>query len=170
MYLYGHGVNFTADLKASLFKHHDWGVVNAGSLKNNKIFISSACHSSNQIWVTILLLTLTLWEYEDGELAFISNVITQPKKKYVVKLFICYKYKHLTWCNVTVWPLGVGPWLQTSRTKYEDMPSPSTSEWPPSDHHGPDPPDAHRETELMQIPPYTSLQTQKKDKHHITIA
>lgn len=41
-----------------------------------KIIISSALHNWNL--VTILLITLTLWEYEDGELAFVSYVVTQP--------------------------------------------------------------------------------------------
>lgn len=52
-------------------------------------------------------------------------------------------------CNVTVWPLGVGPSLQTSQTRCEGRPSPSPSEWRPSDHHGPDPPDAHRRATLI---------------------
>ncbi len=86
----------------------------------------------------------------------ISLIVTNRNVQIITASSLLYMWGK---CSVTVWPLGVGPSLQTSRTRCEDRPSTSPSEWPQSDHHGPDPPDPHRETELMHLPHSISTQT-----------
>lgn len=79
-----------------------------------------------------MIITFTLWEDQNWQLSFISNMVFQPAEKAKLKLYvqsedILYSTRLINTHFVTFWQLHGDLSSRISRTTHEDRTAPLTS-------------------------------------------